>query len=119
MAVGLAVALTIGLWVYHEQSFDKFLPGQENVYQVRRNFDSNGEILNFTTVSLKLADALRTVPEIERVVATSYVNQHGLKVGDKKLFFNGASVEDGFLDMFRYPLIKGTAALFSKTRIPL
>ena len=54
LAVGLAVAFTIGLWVYHEYSFDRFLPGQENVYQVRRNFDSNGEILNFKTVSLNL-----------------------------------------------------------------
>ncbi len=27
LAIGMAVALLIGLWVYNEYTFDKFLPG--------------------------------------------------------------------------------------------
>lgn len=110
LAAGLAVALTIGLWVYHEYSFDKFLPGHEQVYQVRRNFDNNGEILNFTTVALKLADALRGVPEIDKVVAASWIGPKGLMVGNKKLIFKGPAADDGFFDLFQHEFIKGSGA---------
>src|ERR1700689_3657296 len=71
LATGMAIALIIGLWVYKEYTFDKFLPNYHQLYQVRRNFNSNGDTLNFTSTSLKLADALRTqVPEIQYVAET-------------------------------------------------
>lgn len=66
LAIGMAVALLIGLWIYDQYSFDKFLPEYQSVYRAQRNFDSNGDTLTFQTTSLKLADALRTqIPEIE------------------------------------------------------
>ena len=34
LAVGMAVAMLIGLWIYDELSFDKWLPGSENLYRV-------------------------------------------------------------------------------------
>src|SRR6516225_8641127 len=71
LAIGMAIALIIGLWVYDQYTYDKFLPEYKQLYQVRRNFNSNGEILNFTSTSLKLADALRSqIPEIEYVAET-------------------------------------------------
>ncbi|MES1221334.1 MAG: ABC transporter permease, partial [Bacteroidota bacterium] len=60
LAAGMAVALLIGMWVVNEYSFDKFLPDYKRLYQVQRNYDSNGDTLTFTSTSLKLADALRT-----------------------------------------------------------
>jgi putative ABC transport system permease protein len=59
LAIGMAIALLIGLWVYDQYSFDKFLPEYQSVYRVQRNFNSNGDTLTFQTTSLKLADALR------------------------------------------------------------
>ncbi len=60
LSSGMAVALIIGLWVFNEFSYDRFLPDADRLYQVRRNYNSNGDTLNFTSTSLKLADALRT-----------------------------------------------------------
>ncbi len=114
LATGLAVALVIGLWAYHEYSYDKFLPDYDRIYQVRRNFDSNGEILNFTTTSLKLSDAIRQVPEIERVVVSDWMGPHGLMVGEKKLISSGAIADDGFLDMFRFPALRGNVGTAMK-----
>ena len=51
LAIGMAVALLIGLWVYNQYSFDKFLPEYKSVYRVQRNFDSNGDTLTFQTTS--------------------------------------------------------------------
>jgi putative ABC transport system permease protein len=38
LATGMAVALLIGLWVYSEYSFDRFLPDYTQLYRVQRNF---------------------------------------------------------------------------------
>ena len=71
LAVGMAVALIIGLWVYNQYSYDKFLPGYGQLYQVKRNFYGNGDTITYGGTSLKLADALRTqIPEIAAVAET-------------------------------------------------
>ena len=91
LAMGMAVALLIGLWVYNEYSYNKFLPEYERVYQVKRNYDSNGDTLTFSTTSLRLAEALRNdIPEIEHVVESDWMGEHGLMVGEKKIYLRGA-----------------------------
>ncbi|MEP7257711.1 MAG: ABC transporter permease, partial [Flavitalea sp.] len=110
LATGMGVALLVGLWVYHEYSYDKFLPNYKQLYKVQRNFDSNGEILTFSSTSLKLAETLRSqVPEIEYVVESDYMNAHGLMVGDKRLLSHGGIVGNDFFKMFPYPFVKGNA----------
>ena len=110
LATGMAVALLIGLWVHNEYSYDKFLPGYQQLYKVQRNYDSNGDTLTFPTTSLKLADVLRTqVPEIEFVAESDWMNNHGLMVGDKKFYIRGAVIGGDFLKMFQYPLLQGNA----------
>src|SRR5664279_153037 len=98
LTIGMAVALLIGLWVYDQYSFDKFLPEYQLVYRVQRNFYSNGDTLTFQTTSLKLADVLRNqVPEIEYVAESDWMGSHGLTVGDKKLYLNGGQIGGDFL----------------------
>ncbi|AXY72748.1 ABC transporter permease [Paraflavitalea soli] len=108
LAAGMAVALLIGLWVYNEYSYDRFLPGYQQLYRVQRNYDSNGDTLTFRSTSPKLAIALANeIPEIEHVAISDWISQRGLMVGDKKLFLRGAQAGGDFLKMFRYPLTKG------------
>ncbi len=108
LATGMAVALLIGLWVYNQYSYDKFLPEYQSVYRVQRNFDSNGDTLTFQTTSLKLADALRNqVPEIEYVAESDWIGEHGLMVGDKKLYLGGVIAGTDFLRILQYPFVKG------------
>jgi len=110
LAIGMAVALLIGLWVYEQYSFDKFLPEYQSVYRVQRNFNSNGDTLTFQTTSLKLADALRTqIPEIEYVAESDWTGNHGLIVGDKKLYVNGAIAGTDIFKIFQYSFIEGNA----------
>ncbi|MEO6722402.1 MAG: ABC transporter permease [Ferruginibacter sp.] len=110
LATGMAVALLIGLWVHNEYSYDKFLPNYEQLYKVQRNYDSNGDTLTFATTSLRLAEVLRTdVPEIEYVAESDWMGSHGLMVGDKKLYMNGAISGVDFLKMFQFPLVHGNA----------
>src|SRR6266513_4538362 len=71
LAIGMAVALLIGLWVYYQYSYDKFLPDYKQVYQARRNFYGNGDTMNYGGTSLKLATILHNqIPEIQYVAET-------------------------------------------------
>ena len=115
LAIGMAVALLIGLWVYDQYSYDKSLPDYQRLYRVQRNFDSNGDTLTFLSTSLKLADALRNqIPEVEYVAEGAGMGPHGLMIRDKKLYLNGGIVGSDFLKMFQYPLVKGNAAAVFK-----
>ncbi|HEU4552591.1 MAG TPA: ABC transporter permease, partial [Chitinophaga sp.] len=111
LAIGMAVTLLIALWVYHECSYDNSLPGSDRVYQVKRNYNSNGEILTFSTTSLKLADVLRNnIPEIEYLAESDWMGPHGLMAGDNKLYMPGGVVGGDFLKIFPFPLLQGNAA---------
>jgi putative ABC transport system permease protein len=110
LATGMAVAFIIGLWVYNQYEYDKFLPDYEQLYQVRRNFFGNGDTVTYGGTSLKLADVLRNqIPEIESVAETDGGSRHGVMVGDKKYYINGNQVSADFLTMFQYPLLEGDA----------
>jgi hypothetical protein len=110
LAAGMAVALIIGLWVNYQYSYDRFLPDKDRLYQVMRNFNSNGDTLTFSSTSLKLADVLRdNIPEFEHVSETDGWGAHGLMVGNKKFYWYGGEVQGDFLKMFRYPFIHGNA----------
>src|SRR5579864_8768193 len=111
LATGMAVALIIGMWVYKEYSYDKFLPDYQQVYLVRRNYHGNGDTVNYSGSSLKLADALRSqIPEMEWVAETDDFGSHGLTVGDKKLYMAGGQTASDFLKIFPYPLLKGNVS---------
>lgn len=108
LAAGMAVALLIALWVNYQYSFDRYLPNADRLYQVRRNFNSNGDTLTFGSTSLRLADALRNnIPEFEHVAEADWGTNHGLMVGDKKLYPEGIQAGSDFLKMFKYPMILG------------
>ncbi|HWK08361.1 MAG TPA: ABC transporter permease [Puia sp.] len=110
LAAGMAVALLIGIWVHNEYSYNKFLPGYEQLYQLKLNAKNNGEINTFGSSSLALADGLRAeIPEIEHVAECDWFWPHVLMAGDTKLYLNGGQIEGGFLKMFPYPLLDGQA----------
>jgi len=113
LAAGMAVALLIGLWVVNQYSYDRFLPNYQQAYQVEMNLTSqhNGTTTQ-NSVALPLADVLRKeIPGIKYVAEADYVGKmnHGLLVGDKKLYLGGGAVGSDFFKIFQYPFIKGNA----------
>jgi ABC-type antimicrobial peptide transport system permease subunit len=111
LAAGLAVALLIGLWVFEQYSYDKFLPNYNQVYQVKFNFtDPHEGTHTQDAVCIPLADVLRnTIPGIKRVAETDWVSYQvrDLISGDKKLLLSGGTVNPEFLKIFQYPFVKG------------
>jgi len=108
LAIGMAVALLIGLWVQYQYSYDRWLPGYKQVAQVRMRFVRNGETVQVTGTPLPLAGALRKeVPGIQRAAHTDWMGTHGLVVGEHKIYLIGAEADEDFCRVFPYQAVKG------------
>jgi putative ABC transport system permease protein len=110
LATGMAVALIIGLWVYHQYSYDRFWPEYERVYQAWNRYDENGQVDAGVATALPLADELkRSFPEIEYVAQSDWMGSHSLVIGEKKISASGGMVGQDFLKIFQLPFINGNA----------
>src|SRR5436190_8874907 len=110
LATGMAVALLIGLWVFYQFSYDRFLPGYKQIYQVYYRTTGNGEIHTQNSVAYPLAEVLKKdIPGIQYVAQTDWMGSHGLVSGNKKIYENGAMAGTDFLKIFKYDLLKGNA----------
>ncbi|WP_299471502.1 ABC transporter permease [Mucilaginibacter sp.] len=113
LAAGMAVALLIGLWVTNQYSYDRFLPNYQQLYQVEMNLTSEHDGTHTqTSIALPLTDVLRKeIPGIKYVAEADNVGRvnHGLLVGEKKLYMEGGAVGAQFFKIFQYPFIKGNA----------
>jgi putative ABC transport system permease protein len=113
LAAGMAVALLIGLWVVNQYSYDRFLPGYQQLYQVEMNLTSQHNGTNTqTSIALPLTEVLRKeIPGIKYVAESDAIGlmNHGLLVGDKKLYLGGGAAGSDFFKMFQYRFVKGNA----------
>jgi putative ABC transport system permease protein len=111
LAAGMAIALIIGLWIFDQFSYDRFLPGYEQAYKVRYTISNNGQLQATNSTNLPLATVLKKdVPEIKYIAQTDWMGARSLIVGDKRLSVNGTMAGSDFLKIFQYPLLRGNAA---------
>jgi putative ABC transport system permease protein len=112
LAIGMASAIVILLWIQNEISFDRFHTKGDRLYEVWSN-----DVINNTARSLVytpeiMAPGLKNdVPEIEQVSRVSWDQNNLLAVNDKNLNAKGNIVDPAFLSMFSFPLIKGNAQI--------
>src|ERR1700751_117775 len=60
LAMGMSVAILIGLWMYDELSFNKNFNNYDHIAQVIQNVTNNGEMQTWWQVPYPLANELRT-----------------------------------------------------------
>lgn len=111
LAAGIAVTLLIALWAWHEYSYDRFFPNYTQLYQIKLNFNQNGNIQTQSGGCLPIASTLRSnFPEVKYVAETGWTFNHSLIAGDKKLYQQGMIVGSDFLKMFQFHLLSGNPA---------
>ena len=110
LSSGMAVALLIGLWVYYQYSYDRWVPGHEQAYKVGNTYIEHGEKQVVMVTPLPLAEVLRKdIPGIRYIAPTGWVNLRGLVAGDKKIYSPGLIAGSDFLKIIQYPLLQGHA----------
>ncbi len=120
LALGMACALLIGLWVRDELSYDRFWPNAKNIYFVRFQSEYQGEInTNFVTPGPLQEAIANDVPEVDAVTKTDWGRDYLIKVGDRKAKEFGHFATSAFFDVFDMPALQGNpkAALAQTNQI--
>lgn len=107
LAVGMAVAILIGLWIYDEVSFNKYYKNYDRIGQLWQFVKFDVEKSSYNVLPIPLADELRNkYPDFKYVSLASQQNVI-LSVGDKKLSKSGDYVEPSFIDMMTVKMLAG------------
>ena len=112
LAVGMAVAMLIGLWVYDELSFDKYHKNYDRIAQVMQHGNYNGEIETQTANPALMGGEIRAKygSNFKYVVQASWSDDHLLTLGNKHFAKNGIFFESDAPDMLTLEMVKGTRA---------
>jgi putative ABC transport system permease protein len=109
LAVGIAVAMLIGLWIWDELSFDHNFQNQRRIAQVIQNVSNNGEIQTWRQTPYPLAEELRKgFADFKYVVMSAGVGNHILALGDKKLTKSGTYFEPQGPEMLSLKMLRGS-----------
>src|ERR1035438_9276424 len=89
LAIGMASAILIGLWIQDEMGFDRFHAKEDRLFQVYRQDDLNGNSVTMDNTPRILAYTLKAdFPEVEDVVRWQNTN-FLLSVGDRHFNVQG------------------------------
>ena len=112
LAVGMAVAMLIGLWVYNELSFDKYHANYDRIAQVMQHANYNGEVGSQTANPAVMGPELRSKygDNFKYVVQSSWTGGHLLSVGNKHISKTGIYFEPDAPEMLSLKMLKGTRA---------
>jgi putative ABC transport system permease protein len=109
LAIGMAVAIVIGLWVWDELSFDKYHKNYDRIGQLWQFVKFDVEKSSYNSLPIPLAEELRSkYPEFEAVSVATYNRDAILTSGDKKLLKTGMYTEPDFPKMMTPEMIAGT-----------
>jgi len=107
LAVGMAVAILIGLWIYDEVSFNKYNKNYDRIGQLWQFVNFGTEKSSYNVLPIPLAEELRSkYPDFKQVSLSVQTNVI-MALGDKKFSKAGNYVEPQFTDMMTLKMIKG------------
>jgi ABC-type antimicrobial peptide transport system permease subunit len=110
LAVGMAVSMLIGLWIYDELSFNKCHRNYDRIAQIMtRGVDaSDGPFVN-NSVQYPLATELQTnyADNFRHFVKASWAQDYILGAGDKKISGKGQFMDEGAPEMLTLKMKAG------------
>jgi ABC-type antimicrobial peptide transport system permease subunit len=112
LAVGMAVAMLIGLWVYDELTFDKYHNNYDRIAQVMQHANFNGQLETQTSNPALMGPELRNKygSDFKHVVQSSWTGGHLLSVGNKHISKVGNFFEPDAPEMLTLKMLKGIRA---------
>jgi putative ABC transport system permease protein len=111
LAVGMAVAMLIGLWIWDELSVDTGFKNAKRVAVVMDNSWVNNETQTYGSSALPLAPALRNNygQYFKHVIISSFGGDHLVTYGNKTTSQKGYYMEPAITDMLSIKMLKGDA----------
>ncbi|WP_421827386.1 ABC transporter permease [Larkinella sp.] len=112
LAVGMAVALLTGLWIYDELSFNRYHQHYDRIARVMQNQVVNGELHTSQSLPYPFIQELKSKysSPFKHIVTSTHLDDHILTAGETKLSKRGQFMEAEALEMLTLKMVKGTWA---------
>jgi len=111
LAVGMASAMLILLWIQNEMSYDQFHEKKDRIYEAWNRASFSGKLNCWNTTPKILSRTLeKDFPEVEQCVRVDWGSNFLFSIGEKRLTVQGRIVDSNFLQVFTFPLLKGNPA---------
>jgi putative ABC transport system permease protein len=113
--IGLAVSMSVGLLliavVSDVSSYDKTLKNNERIYRVVSDFAPAGQpLVKLASTSWKAGNLIRKdVPGVESLAMLRRGFSGDAKIDGSTVPVSGLYADEGFFDVFSFPLIEGSA----------
>lgn len=110
LAVGMAVAMMIGMWIWDEVNYNKHHKNYDRIARVMQNQTYNGSVSSQFSNPAVLSQEIRSKfgSDFKHVVQSSWNFEHTVAVGDKKLLKAGSYMESGITDMLTMNFVRGS-----------
>ncbi len=120
LAIGIACAGLIFLWVEDEVSYDAFNAKKDNLYFIRENQKYDTYTATFGSTPGPLAPAMQAeIPGIANTCRLTDYDATLFTIGDKTMYAGGIYTELSLFSMFTFPFIEGDAKSVFKQRYSL
>ncbi|WP_342083655.1 ABC transporter permease [Dyadobacter sp. OTU695] len=112
LAVGMMVAMLIGLWIYDEFSYNKYHQHYDRIARVMQQQTLDGEVNTGNNVPAPLFRELQTNfgDDLERVVITSWLQRHALAYNGSSFTKPGNFMSAGAAEMLSLKMVSGSAS---------
>jgi putative ABC transport system permease protein len=116
LALGMAVAMLIGLWVHDEFSFNQYHQNYNHIAQVKQHQNFNGKIEMWPAVPPLVSEELRNSygDSFKYVVMSTWPEGHFLNVGDKQIPKVGRFMEKDGAELLSIKMIEGNRNVLSE-----
>jgi putative ABC transport system permease protein len=110
LALGIAMTILIGLWLYDELTHDRNFDHHDRLAAVLQNQTFNGNIETWWAQARQLAPELRDAygSNFESVITSSWPGNHKLTAGNTTITQSGLYMEPEAPSMFTFRMIAGT-----------
>ncbi len=110
LAVGMAVAMLIGLWVWDELSFNKYHKNYDRIARVVQKEKFLGGIRVWDHLPYQLANLLKTdyKRNFKEVITAIPANGYSLSIGDQKITKEGVFIDDNAPEVFTLKMLEGS-----------
>lgn len=110
LALGMAVAILIGLWLYDELSYDKNFTNYHRIARVVQNQNFDGQVQTWFGQAMQLGPELRNTygNNFKHVVIGTVSGDHKLMFEEKSVTKSGCFMEPGLAEMLTLKMLSGT-----------
>jgi putative ABC transport system permease protein len=110
LAIGMACAGLIFLWVEDELTFNHYFSNRDNLYKVKDRQTYDGNTFTFDATPGTLAEAIKAeIPGLRSTARSTWGNSVLFSAKDKPIYEQGLYVDSSFLTMFQLEFIQGNA----------